>query len=219
MESRAFVEELERSNQEHLARIDSLRDPQCAIPDRMEVARRLKIALRQELEAAEIAALMLTGTPQIDVKLALGKLCGDECKHYRLILERLERLGEDISQLNIVSDGRTGLYDFLASLTDAVERVAAALFSREAVGHIRNQQFIDFCLSCEDLETARMYQRIIQPDEWSHVEVGRKLLEKYAQTEEQQQRARAAAARTLEIAEGAVEMLLVQQKVSNAPGC
>lgn len=215
----AFVSELDARNREHLRRIDALRDPACALPDRVEVIRRLKLALRQELEAAEIAALWLPNTPEVDVKLVLGQLCGDETKHYRLIAYRLQDLGEDVAAYDPLAEGRSRLYGFFAGLTDTVERVAAAHFTRESVGHVRNEQFIEFCEAAGDAETARMYRESIQPDEWAHAAMGRALLERYAVTEDAQARAAAASEKLLQMAEGFVEMLIRTQKMSNAPGC
>ncbi|MBM3465760.1 MAG: DUF455 family protein, partial [Armatimonadetes bacterium] len=142
-----------------------------------------------------------------------------EARHYSAIARRLEQLGEDASAINPFAEGRSKLYEFFAGLTDPVARVAAAQFTREAIGHIRNEQFIAYCETAGDAETARLYREEIQPDEWAHVQAGRALLEKYAQTEEQQARARAASEKLLAMAEGFVEMLIRTQKMSNAPGC
>src|SRR5215831_698079 len=56
----------------------------------------LRIALRNELEAAEVAAVWLASTDELDVKLALARQCGDEAKHYVWIEERLHQLGDDL---------------------------------------------------------------------------------------------------------------------------
>lgn len=184
-----------------------------------EMVRRLRLALRQELEASEIAALWMPSTQALDVKLALARMCGDEAKHYELIAKRLHALGDDVSSVDPFAAGRSGFYDFLAALTDDVERVAAACFTREAIGHVRNEQFIEYCEKAGDEETARMYREQIQPDEWNHTMHGRALLEKYATTPQTQEKARAAARRTLQLAEGAVDAIVHKQKMSCAPGC
>lgn len=219
MDSKTFLAELDRERQEHLDKIDALRDPACAVASAEEVVRRLRLALRQELEAAELAALWMPSTPQIDIKLSLGRMCGDETKHYRLIAGRLRALGEDVSQHDPQAQGRTKFFDFLAAIEDPVERVAAAGFTREAIGHLRNEQFIAYCESAGDAETARLYREEIQPDEWAHAELGRALLKKYATSAETQERARAVAVKVLTLAEGAVEALIKGQKMSSAPGC
>ena len=219
MTTAEFVDDLEVCNQDHLRRIDALRDASCSIAERSEVVRRLKVALRQELEAAEIAALWMPTADELEFKLALGKLCGDETRHYSMICARLTQLGEDVSGDNPLGDGRSKLYDYLASLQGTVERVAAAQFTREAIGYVRNEQFIAFCERAQDVRTARLYRLKIQPDEASHVEVGRRLLMRYVVSDDDQRRARGAALHTLTIAEGAVSMLIRSHKMSSAPGC
>jgi hypothetical protein len=215
----AFIEELERENRAHLARIDAVRDETAMKADRPEVIRRLRLALRQEMEAAEIAALWLPTAQHVEVKLALARMCGDEAAHYRRIVERLAGLGENVAELDPFAEGRSGFYTFLAALSEDVERVAAACFTREAIGHLRNEQFIEFAERAGDPDTAAMYREHIQPDEWSHVLAGRALLERFAVGPAAQEKARAAARRTLELAEGAVEAIVHKQGMSCAPGC
>lgn len=218
----SFIQSLERENLEHLARIDAIRDAEAADAAAAapgEMVRRLRLALRQELEAAEIAALWLPTSTPIDIKLALARMCGDEARHYELILDRLRSLGDDVSGLDPFAAGRSPFYHYLAGLDDAVERVAAACFTREAIGHLRNEQFIAWAERAGDYETARMYREQIQPDEWAHVTHGRLLLERHAVTPELQERARAAARKTLELAEGAVGAIVHTHKMACAPGC
>lgn len=218
----SFIEQLDRENKEHLARIDAIRDADAAdvaASTPGEMIRRLRLALRQELEAAEIAALWLPTTAPIDIKLALARMCGDEARHYELILGRLQALGDDVSGIDPFAGGRSPFYAYLAGLDDAVERVAAACFTREAIGHIRNEQFIAWAEQSQDLETARIYRELIQPDEWAHVVCGRALLERHAVTPEAQARAQAAARKTLDLAEGAVGAIVHTHKMACAPGC
>jgi len=76
-----------------------------------------------------------------------------------------------------------------------------------------------FCELAGETETVLLYQNRIQPDELHHHRLGQKLLEKYAITAEDQQRARQAAARTLELARQV--RLLTAQKLGTPcfPGC
>lgn len=218
----SFIESLERENLEHLARIDAIRDTEAADAAAAtpgEMVRRLRLALRQELEAAEIAALWLPTSAPIDIKLALARMCGDEARHYEAIITRLRALGDDVTGVDPFAAGRSPFYQYLAGLDDPVERVAAACFTREAIGHLRNEQFIAWAEQAGDTETARMYRDEIQPDEWAHVVNGRALLERHAVTPEAQARARAAARKTLELAEGAVGAIVHNQKMACAPGC
>jgi len=84
------------------------------------------------------------------------------------------------------------MFQLLSGFKTTVERIGAAQFAREALALKKNQQFIDFCEAVGDRETADMYREQIQPDEEWHVNLGRKVLAKYATTAELQAQARKA---------------------------
>jgi len=161
----------------------------------------LKLALTSELEASEIAALWMPTTAEIDAKLLLAHQCGDEMKHYDLILRRLAELGEDMSGYDPAQEGYSPLYHYLRGLRTTVERVAAGPFAREAIAEVRNAQFIEFCRTVGDDDTAKLYAEIIHPEEIHHHEMGAELLGKYALTEELQELAAAAMRSSLAIAD------------------
>src|SRR5438093_7318559 len=92
-----FVQDLENSVHEKLSSLDLLKEPPVGSVDRSEIVRRLKMALKNELEASEIAAIWIPTTPEIDVKLALARQVGDEAKHYRLIEDHLAGMGIDLA--------------------------------------------------------------------------------------------------------------------------
>lgn len=167
----------------------------------VDVVTLLKLALKSELEASEIAALWLPSTPEIDAKICLSLQCSDEMKHYRLISERLAELGEDLSGFEPLAEGHSPLYHYLLSLRTTVERIAAGPFASEAIAKVRNAQFVDFCRSIGDEKTALLYDEIIQPEEAHHHDLGREILEKYATTPELQEKAAAATRNTLAIAD------------------
>ena len=150
-------------------------------------------ALKNEIEASEEAALWMSTTPEIDVKLALARQCGDEAKHYRLIEDRLRQMGQDPSTIDPLAEGYSPMFQYLENLGSTVERLAAGQFTREGLAKERNRVFIDYCKAKGDMETAKMYEEIIQPDEGYHHELGRRLLPKYADTPENQELARQAA--------------------------
>src|SRR5262244_4238585 len=89
----SFVHELESYVNERLSSLDLLKEPEIQAADRSEIVRRLKIALKNELEASEIAAVWIPTTPEVDVKLALARQVGDEARHYRLIEDRIRQMG------------------------------------------------------------------------------------------------------------------------------
>ena len=167
----------------------------------MDVVTLLRLALKSELEASELAAFWMPSTPEMDAKMILAMQVGDEMKHYGMISERLEDLGEDLSTFNPLADGHSPLYQYLRGLRTTVERIAAGPFASEAIATVRNAQFVKFCREVGDEETARLYDETIQPEEFHHHELGRRVLEKYATTPELQELAAAAVRNTMAIAD------------------
>jgi len=188
-------------------------------PQELTVERLLRVALKNELEASEIAALWMTTTSELDVKLAFARQAGDEAKHYRLISERLEAMGVDTEKIDPREGGYSALFEYLRQLQSTTARVAAGQFTREGIALVRNECFIDFCEARGDVDTARLYRDVIQPDELHHHELGRGLLARYATSENEQQVSRQAALRTLELAEEIQEMARLKTGISRAPGC
>ncbi len=82
---------------------------------------------------------------------------------------------------------------------------------------MRNAQFIDFCHSVGDEKTARLYEKIIQPEEVRHHNRGRKILEKYAVTAEIQGQAEAAMRSSLAIADELKTLAEKTTGVHNVP--
>lgn len=167
----------------------------------LEVVTLLKMALQSELEASSIAAHWLPTTPEIDAKTVFAEQCHEEMKHYNLIVQRLEDLGEDVSDLAAGSEPSTPLYQYLRSLRTTIERMAAGPFACEAVAEVRNNQFIEFCNAVGDTKTAQLYTKVIQPEEVRHHRRGRQILERYATTPELQQQAANAMRSSLAIAD------------------
>ena len=215
MNADAFLAELDADNDRALSRIGAAaaREP----TDGITVAKLLMLALKNEIEATECAAGWIGATREMDVKLALARQAGDEAKHYRLIEKRLAELGVDASGFD--PSPRSAMLQYLASLENVVERVAAGQFTREALALVRNDEFVRFCVARGDEATAALYRDVIQPDERHHHELGRQLLAKLANTDEAQELARRAARRTLDLAEELQEIARMKSGVSCAPGC
>lgn len=218
MSGEEFVAELAAENQAALERLAQL-SAAGSTDESLTIEKLLRIALKNELEASEIAAIWMSATAELDVKLALARQAGDEAKHYRLIADRLNTMGVDSERIDPRVGGYSPLFEYLRSLETTVARVAAGQFTREGIALVRNQCFIDFCLMRGDAETADLYNRVIQPDEGHHHELGRSLLARYAVTIEQQSEARLSARRTIEMAEEIQEMARLKSGVSRAPGC
>ncbi len=214
----AFVAELDERNRARLA--DLAAKSAAGEPgEALGVAPLLKLALRNELEATELAAFWMADAPELDVRLALARQCGDEAKHYRWIEERLGVLGVDLGGFDPQAPGLSPLTSYLRTLKGTAERAAAGPFTREAIAVARNDVFAAFCAERGDLATAALYRERIQPDEQHHHELGRRLLLRYAVTEDQQARARAAAETTLRIADELQELARLKAGVCRAPGC
>lgn len=218
MDSRQFIARLDEEINAALARLASMSAAGDA-PESLTTDKLLRLALKNELEATELAALWLATTPELDVKLALARQCGDEAKHYRLIVERLTAMGVDAAAIDPRETGYSPLFGFLRTLESTPARVAAGQFTREGIALVRNQAFIEFCETRGDRETAALYREVIQPDEQHHHELGRRLLARYAVTAADQQVAHEAARRTLELAEEIQEMARIKSGISRAPGC
>jgi 1,2-phenylacetyl-CoA epoxidase catalytic subunit len=214
-----FVEELESYVHERLASLDLLKEPEIGPVDRSEIVRRLKMALKNELEASEIAATWIPTTPEVEVKLALARQVGDEAKHYRFIEDHLHRMGIDLAGFDPGAGGYGPMFQLLAGFSTTVERIGAAQFTRESLALKKNEQFIEFCEAAGDHQTARLYRDQIQPDEQWHVQLGRSVLERYATTAELQTRARKAVEAVLDLAVRIQNKQLKEMKVSHAPGC
>jgi uncharacterized ferritin-like protein (DUF455 family) len=213
-----FVAMLAEENRASLERLGQLSAAGVA-PDELSIDRLLRVALKNELEAAEVAAIWMNTTSELDVKLAFARQVGDEARHYRLISERLAQMGVDASRIDPREGGYSPLFDYLRALQSTAARVAAGQFTREAIAVVRNQCFIEFCQSRGDQETAALYRDQIQPDERHHHELGRLLLARYAVTADEQNVAQQAARHTLELAEEIQEMARLKAGVSRAPGC
>ena len=215
MDSETFVKELEASNQVILAGL-AAEEPAAAKPT-AELQQLLQVALNNEISVSELAAAWMPTTRETDVKIALAQQTGDEANHFTLIEGRLQAL--NISTANYAAPGLNPLFAYLRSLETTVERIAAGQFTLESIAYRVNERFMKYCEALGDQETVKLYQRRIQPDELHHHKLGKQLLEKYAVTPEAQERARAAAAKTLEIAQQV--RLLATQKLGTScfPGC
>jgi len=214
-----FVKALGDENEALLARLapDATLAPE--VDGALNVPNLLKVALKNEIEATEIAARWLVAESDVDVKLAFARQVGDEAKHYRLIAERLRDLGFDPGGVDPLAKGFGPLFNYLDSLTTTVERVAAGQFTREAIAVVKNRQFIEFCERAGDAATATLYRDIIEPDERYHHDLGRRLLLRLTTTPAAQDAARRVARRTLELAEELQVKALATAGIHHAPGC
>lgn len=217
MNSTEFVAQLVEEMDRLFARLGETDTLESESEGEVDVVTLLRLALKSELEASELAALWLPTTPELDAKMALALQCGDEMKHYGMISDRLVKLGEDLTGFDPLADGHSPLYQYLRGLRTTVERIAAGPFASEAIATVRNAQFVRFCRSVGDHETARLYAEVIQPEEFHHHRLGREVLEKHATTPELQELAAAAVRNTMAIADELRNLAARTTGVHNIP--
>lgn len=185
----------------------------------LSVARLLRLALRNEYEATELAGCWVADTRELDAKLAFARQAGDESKHYRLIEAHLHGMGDRLHDFDPAAPGPSPLLVYLKTVQGTVARAAAGPFAREALAVARNEVFAQYCASVGDTATEALYRTQIQPDEQHHHALGKRLLLRYAVTPTAQRDARAAALRTLQIADELQEMAQLRMGLSRIPGC
>ena len=202
-----------------LAGLDHLELVEAESNNKLEIADLLKIALKNEIEASDLAAYWMGQTEEIDVKLGFARQAGDEAKHYRLIEKRLAEMGVDLSGFHPLANGYSKMFQYLKAIPDTVSRLASGQFTREGIALKRNEQFIRLCEMRGDHETARLYRETIQPDEEYHHQLGRTMLAKYATDEPRRAASRKAARETLQIAEELRGIAEKKLGVAQIPGC
>ncbi len=217
MNSKEFVARLMEEMEMLFARLGEIETLESESDGQVDVVTLLRLALKSELEASELAGFWMPTTPEVDAKMALALQCGDEMKHYGMISQRLIELGEDLTDFDPLEEGHSPLYQYLRGLRTTVERIAAGPFASEAIAVVRNAQFVSFCRMVGDEETARLYADTIQPEESHHHHLGREILEKYAVTEELQELAASAVRNTLAIADELRNLAAKTTGVHNIP--
>lgn len=218
MDSKVFVQELAASNQELLAELGEVRALADAQPQPQGgLVTLLRIALANEISVAELAARWMPSVPYWEIKIALAQQAGDEARHFQLLEKRLSQLGISLSDFTPPAENR--LFAFLNSLETPEEKIAAGQFTLEALAYRVNDAFLKYCELMGDQETAQLYRTYIQPDELHHHQLGARLLEKYATTDEAQRRAREAATKTLALAGELRTAAAAKLGTTCFPGC
>jgi len=213
-----FVRELKAENETFLSKLDQEPAIAPASITPATIAILLKAALKNEIEAAEIAASWVATTPELEAKLALARHAGDEALHYQLLEELVRARGVDLAGYNPL-DPPSPVLEFLRTLDSTEERIAAALVAREAMGGRRNAQFLKFLERAGLGEIARLYRDVINPDEERHHQSGCAVLARLAVNAEGQDRARRAARRLLEIGDRARDAFMQNTGCALMPGC
>jgi hypothetical protein len=217
MDGNEFVNKLKVENESILAKID---EPPIAsdVPNGELLATLIKMALKNEMEAAEIAAEWVSTTQELPAKLALARHAGDEARHYQLIEEKARAMGVPLDGFRPL-DPPSPVLTYLRTLTTAPERIAAALVAREAMGGRRNVQFLAFLDRIGQRDLAALYRDVINPDEDCHHRFGCAVLAELATAPETQQAARRAALGLLETGDRVRSNALRSTGAPVIPGC
>jgi hypothetical protein len=217
VDGKEFVSKLKAESEAMLAKID---EPPISsgVPKDELVATLIKMALKNEIEAAEIAAEWVSTTPELNAKLALARHAGDEARHYQLIEERARAMGISFDGFRPL-DPPSPVLTYLRTLTSTPERIAAALVAREAMGGRRNVQFLAFLDRIGQRDLAELYREVINPDEDRHHLSGCAVLAELATTPETQQAARRAALGLLETGDRVRSNALQSTGAPVIPGC
>lgn len=218
MDGEAFVEHLKAGNERFLSKLNEAPIVDLESSATVNIAALIKIALKNEIEAAEIAAEWVSTTPELDAKLAFARHAGDEARHFQLLEEKVRAMGVELTGYNPLEPPSLVL-EYLRTLETTVERVAAALVTREAMGGRRNAQFLKFLEAVGQEEIAQLYRDVINPDEERHHKSGCVVLARLAVTPESQERALRAGMRLLEIGDRARDTLLQKTGAPVVPGC
>lgn len=217
MDGNEFVTKLKAENEAILAKIDEV-PLSSDIPKSELLAVLVKMALKNEMEAAEIAAEWVSTTPELHAKLALARHAGDEARHYELIEEKVRAMGISLEGFRPL-DPPSPVLSYLRALTTTPERIAAALVAREAMGGRRNVQFLAFLDRIGQRELAALYRDVINPDEDRHHLSGCAVLAQLATAPDTQQTARRAALGLLETGDRVRSKALETTGAPVIPGC
>jgi uncharacterized ferritin-like protein (DUF455 family) len=212
----AFVDQLEAFKSERLAPILGAGRTSLAEAAPGDATQLLQVALANEINVSELAAMWMPTTAELDVKLAFARQAGDEAGHFQLVADRLTALGFDVASF---APADSPLFQYLRGLTTTVERLAAGLFTLESIAYGVNENFMALCEQRGDLETVRIYREYIQPDEQSHQRLGQRLLAKYATGPALEQAARETVGRLLEIAGATRASAAARLGTACFPGC
>lgn len=176
----------------------------------------LQIALKNEWETSLLTSYWVTDEKDVDLRIELSRLAGDEAKHFQLIEKRLNELGSEKNAAAL--DERTPLFHFLMKQKDTFDRVVSGPYTREALAVTRNVVFLEHCKSVDDFETIALYDEI-QNDEGFHHRVGRKYLERLIKCDADFERAVEKMYETLQVVDDIQEMIVMNKGVCRIPGC
>jgi hypothetical protein len=146
-----------------------------------------------EIRAAEVLGSWLKGTPEADVKAALGGAIAEEFNHSRLLAAALREKGADAYDYKPLP-AQVAMFNAFEAVGSTLERMAAFPLAGEGVAEF----MIERSLSSDTVpEWVRAPYRAIHADEEEHGSYPASVIAKYAKTDEQQDAVRRAVAMSL----------------------
>ncbi len=153
----------------------------------------MKSRLYNELRATDLFGSWLATTPEFEVKAMMATSAHEEMTHADLLAERIRGLGHEPFDYRPLP-AQTAMFNALGGLTDTCQRLAGFSLAGETVAtHLTLMSLA--APSVPDWIKAP-YKRITE-DEERHGSAPQALLERYATTDESQDRARRAVAMRL----------------------
>lgn len=207
-EAAVFVSDFHAKNQASLDRhLEAFRAS--IAKEGLEVVDFLRLALKDAIEAAEVAALWFVDCESLALKVGFAEQCGTAARHHHAIAARIAALGAE------PFDPRTGGYSrffgFLRSLQTPEERAAAGMVTLRTFNIGRLATYAEVCQQKGDTETATLFRDEITADERRVFDAGWKALLAASTTEESQARGRRAAFRIVELAAEAADPLQIRK--------
>jgi len=176
----------------------------------------LMAALKNEWETSLLTSHWVTDEKNVDLRIDLARLAGDEAKHFSLIEERLKNLGG--SKVPEELNKRTPLFHFLMEQKNSFERAVTGPFAREALAVARNEVFLEHCQQIKDIDTIKLYETI-QKDEAHHHQLGRKYVGQMINNQDDFEFARSKVLAVLDVVDEIQEMAVMQLGICRLPGC
>lgn len=175
----------------------------------LDVVDFLRLAMKDAIESAEVAALWFVDCEDLDMKVGFAEQCGNAAAHYRALAARIASLGAD--PFDPRSGGYSRFFGFLRSLQTPEERAAAGLVTLRTFNIGRLSAFADLCAERADHESAALFRDQLAADDRRVFDIGWRILIASGATEESQARGRRAAFRIVELAAEAADPLQLRK--------
>ncbi|MCH7607402.1 MAG: ferritin-like domain-containing protein [Chloroflexi bacterium] len=153
----------------------------------------MKSRLYNELRATDLFGSWLATTPEFEVKAMMATSAHEEMTHAELLAERIRGLGHEPFDYRPLP-AQTAMFNALAGLTDTCQRLAGFSLAGETVA--THLTLMSLAAPSVPDWIKQPYRRITE-DEERHGSAPQALLERYATTDESQDRARRAVAMRL----------------------